>query len=143
VSPQDTPACPPGLALSSAFELAGREGREWLTQAQAVGGEGRAIRFGEGAVFDGRLLDGQLNIVEVKYIRDAKFIPRLRSSLERIGATVSRYGWRNARVILAVVFDQESDLPKADVPLLEMKGFGVPVVVRPFSLAELRRRFGL
>ncbi len=105
----------------------------------------RQLTAGADFGFDGVFtINGRLNIVEVKYVRDIKTIPRLRSSLERVVDAVLKYNWRNFQLLLVVVFERDEDVPKADIPLLRtVKGLKVPVTVRPFSLPELQRRFGL
>lgn len=105
----------------------------------------RQLTAGSDVGFDGAFtVNGRLNIVEVKYVRDVKTIPRLRSSLERIVGAIEKYNWRNVQLILVVVFEREEDVPNGDSLLLKtVKAFEFPVSVRSFSLSELKRRFGL
>lgn len=105
----------------------------------------RQLSAGSDYGFDGVFtINGRLNIVEVKYVRERSSIPRLRSSLEKIFSAVSKYNWRNVQLILAVVFENAEDIPLSDELLLNtVKDLGIKTIVRPFSLAELQTRFGL
>ncbi|HVY22193.1 MAG TPA: hypothetical protein VG962_02445 [Steroidobacteraceae bacterium] len=105
----------------------------------------RQLTGGADLGFDGVFIfAGRLNIVEVKYLRDKSSIPKLRESLERIVRTILGYNWQNAQLIVAVVFEREEDVPKSDVLLLNsLKGLDIPITIRPFSLPELQRRFGI
>jgi len=105
----------------------------------------RQVTAGSDLGFDGVFtVNGRLNIVEVKYVREINAIPRIRSSLERLASAIQKYNWRNAQVILVLVFEREEDVTKADMYVLQAtKDLGVPVTTRPYSLPELQRRFGL
>ena len=105
----------------------------------------RQLTAGSDIGFDGVFtVNGRLNIVEVKYIRDIKTIPRLRVSLERLASAITKYNWKNVQLILVVVFEHTEDVPNADVSLLHtVSGLEIPVSIRPFSLIELQRRFGV
>lgn len=89
--------------------------------------------------------NGKFNVVEVKYVRDARSLSRLEKSLVAMSNAIDTLHWRNVHIILAVVFEREEDIGAAsDVPLLDV-GRNLPfsVTVRPFALAELRKRFGI
>ena len=140
------PALPPGMKTSQqsiyfqAEDLA-------LRAIQAEYGKpiSRQLTAGADVGFDGVFtVDGRLNIVEVKYVRDVKTISRLRISLERLVNVIARYNWKNVQLILVVVFERAEDVPNADIPLLHaVKDLEVTVLVRPFALKELQRRFGV
>jgi hypothetical protein len=105
----------------------------------------RQLTAGSDIGFDGVFtVNGRLNIVEVKYVRDAKTISRLRISLERLVNVIAKYNWKNVQLILVVVFERTEDVPNADISLLHtVKGLEVPVSIRPFALKDLQRRFGV
>lgn len=150
VAPDALPSAPalPGLVEGRSRQAIYFQAEDLALRAiQAEYGQpiSRQLTAGSDVGFDGVFtINGRLNIVEVKYVRDVKTIPRLRSSLERIVGAVEKYNWRNVQLILVVVFEREEDVPKADISLLHtVKGLEVPVAIRPFSLPELKRRFGL
>lgn len=106
----------------------------------------RDVTGGADMGFDGAfVMNGRLNIVEVKYLRGPSGnVSRLQSSVERLASTVARYGWSNAQIILAVVFEKVEEVPRATELLKRMTGeMPTPVVVRCFSLPELQARFGV
>ena len=105
----------------------------------------RQLTAGADIGFDGVFtVDGRLNIIEVKYVRDIKTISRLRTSLERLVNVIAKYNWKNVSLILVVVFERSEDVPNADISLLQtVNGLEVPVTIRPFALKELQRRFGV
>ena len=105
----------------------------------------RQLTAGSDIGFDGVFtVNGRLNIVEVKYVRDIKTISRIRLSLQRLVDVIAKYNWRNVQLILVVVFEHAEDVPNADISLLHsVKGLEVPVSIRPFALKDLQKRFGV
>lgn len=106
----------------------------------------RQVTAGSDLGFDGAFVtNGRLNIVEVKYLRGPSGnVSRLRQSLERLVSTVSSYGWKSAQIILAVVFEREEEVARANEILKALtSGMSIPIVVRCYSLSELQRRFGI
>lgn len=106
----------------------------------------RQVTAGADMGFDGAFVtNGRLNIVEVKFLRGPSGnVSRLRQSVERLVSAVVSYGWKNAQVILAVVFEREEEVARATELLKNItSGMSVPIVVRCYSLAELQRRFGI
>lgn len=106
----------------------------------------RQVTAGADMGFDGAFVtNGRLNIVEVKFLRGPSGnVSRLRQSVERLVSAVVSYGWKNAQIILAVVFEREEEVARATEMLKAItSGMSVPIVVRCYSLAELQRRFGI
>jgi hypothetical protein len=105
----------------------------------------RQVTAGRDVGFDGVFVSsGRLNIVEVKYVKSAKALPRIRSTLETLVETTRRDGWQNVQIILAVVFDTPEQVTGSEPRLHELlSGLSVQVVVRSFVLPDLQRRFGL
>lgn len=106
----------------------------------------REVTAGADMGFDGAFVtNGRLNIVEVKYLRGPSGnVSRLQPSIERLASTVARYGWSNAQIILAAVFEKADEVPRATELLKRMTAeMATPVVVRCFSLPELQARFGV
>ncbi len=93
--------------------------------------------------FDGTfVLNGRLNIIEVKYVANLSGISRFKSTLERISHTIARYGWGNVQIILAIVFEEADDIAKANEQLAKLaQGIDLPVIVRCYSLPELQMMF--
>lgn len=108
----------------------------------------RQVTAGADMGFDGVFVtSGRLNVVEVKYVTSAVGpvqISRFRSSVERLSSAISRYGWRNAQVILAVVFENSEDLVRGGERLQKLAvASSVPLVIRSYSIAELQLKFGV
>lgn len=106
----------------------------------------REVTAGADMGFDGAFVtNGRLNIVEVKYLSGPSGnVSRLQPSVERLASTVARYGWSNAQIILAVVFEKAEEVPRGIELFKRMTGeMATPVVVRCFSLTELQARFGV
>lgn len=106
----------------------------------------REVTAGADMGFDGAFVsNGRLNIVEVKYLRGPSGnVSRLRESIERLSSAVAAYGWRNAQIILAVVFERAEEVARATKLLKTLtSGMAVPIVVRCFSLSELQSRFNV
>lgn len=150
IAPDVAPTVPalPGLVESRSRQATYFQAEDLALRAiQAEYGKpiSRQLTAGSDVGFDGVFtVNGRLNIVEVKYVRDVKTIPRLRASLERIVRAVEKYNWRNVQLTLVAVFEHEEDVLKADMLLSHaVDGLEVPVSIRAFSLPELKRRFGL
>lgn len=106
----------------------------------------RQVTAGADMGFDGVFVsNGRLNIVEVKYLSDsAKSTAKLRLSVDHLASAISRYGWRNAQIILAVVLENPDEVPRASERLQElMNQSSVPLVIRCYSFAELQQKFGV
>lgn len=107
----------------------------------------RQVTAGLDRGFDGVFVsNGQLSIVEVKYLsRPSSSMLPLGKAIDGIYASIFRYGWQNARVILAVVVEKMEDVSETTTRLqrfIETKSTPVPLVVRCFSLEELQAEFG-
>jgi hypothetical protein len=108
----------------------------------------RQVTAGADIGFDGTFVsNGRLNIVEVKYLaRPSANLARLEASIDRLAQVISRYGWRNVQIILAVVVESPEDTPKVTVRLqrlIDQSSLPVPVIVRCYSFAELQQKFGI
>lgn len=106
----------------------------------------RQVTAGSDMGFDGAFVtNGRLNIVEVKYLRGPSGnVSRLRPSINRLANTVAAYGWNNAQIILAVVFERSEEVARATEMLKSLVAEArIPTVVRCFSLQELQRNFGV
>ncbi len=108
----------------------------------------RQVTAGADMGFDGAFVsNGRLNIVEVKYLsRPSSNLSKMLQSVDRIAASVSRYGWRNVQIILAVVVENADDVTKVNTRLQELidhKQESVAVVVRCYTFAELQQKFGV
>jgi len=105
----------------------------------------RQVTAGADMGFDGAfVVNGRLNIVEVKYLTNTYNVSFIRKTLERLSNAINNYGWRNVQIILAVVFEKEDDIIKASKRLREI-GEGMPfsVVVRSYTFSELQSKFGV
>ncbi|MBT9458103.1 MAG: hypothetical protein IV097_15910 [Burkholderiaceae bacterium] len=106
----------------------------------------RQVTFGPDVGADGAFTaNGELNIVEVKYVvRDKNASESVRRTLRTFEGLFVKYGWKRARVVLAVVVELPSDLDgtKHDLEAVATDFF-FPIAVHCFSLQELRSRFGL
>ncbi len=103
----------------------------------------RQVTGGADMGFDGTfVINGRLNIVEVKYLKNLGNISRFRNTLERLSNAIARYGWHNVQIILAIVFEKAEDIGKANEQLAELaQRLTLPVVVRCYSLNELLLKF--
>ncbi|SDA25098.1 hypothetical protein SAMN05216315_12637 [Nitrosospira sp. Nsp18] len=105
----------------------------------------RQVTAGRDTGFDGLFIaEGRTNVVEVKYISTKARYPRLKPTIERLTKSIQSYGWMNAQIILVLVFDREEDIK--NVREILSVGFSqnpVPVVVRIYSLGELKVKFGV
>lgn len=108
----------------------------------------RQVTAGADMGFDGAFVsNGRLNIVEVKYLsRPATDMSKLGLSVDRITESISRYGWRNAQIILAIVVESVEDIARVTSRLQALESRrqeSVAVVVRCYAFAELQQRFGV
>jgi len=108
----------------------------------------RQVTAGADVGFDGAFVsNGRLNIVEVKYLsRPSANLPKVQASVDRLARAVSRYGWQNVQIILAVVVENPEEIPKVTVRLqnlVDQSSVPVPVVVRCYSFTELKKKFGI
>ena len=70
----------------------------------------------------------------------------MQASVDRLARAVSRYGWQNVQIILAVVVENPEEIPKVTVRLqnlVDQSSVPVPVVVRCYSFTELKKKFGI
>jgi hypothetical protein len=69
----------------------------------------RQLRYGPNLRFDGFFVKGSSEyIVEVKYCRPRTNPVRLAEIAQSLSGKITHYGWRNVRIVLAVVFDDSS-----------------------------------
>lgn len=67
----------------------------------------RQLRYGPNLRFDGFFVKGSSEyMVEVKYCRPRTNPVWLTESAQSLSAEITHYGWRNVRIVLAVVFDE-------------------------------------
>ncbi len=95
--------------------------------------------------FDGVFTsNGRIHIVEVKYARSLNSLPKFKQTIERLNSTIVSYGWKNAQIILAVVFEDSIDVTKAQEMLAKVSSVSqVPLVVKCYTYAELNWKFGV
>ncbi len=105
----------------------------------------RQVTAGRDSGFDGLFLaNGRTNVVEVKYVAGRGRSPAVKASVQRLTAAIREYGWENAQVILALVFENAEDVRAArEVLSSAFSGNEVPVVVRVFTMDQLRDQFGV
>lgn len=108
----------------------------------------RNVMAGSDIGFDGAFVsNGRLNIVEVKYLaRPSSNFSNILKSVDRIEASITRYGWRNVQILLAIVVESAEDVAKVSTGLKEKiarKQDNVEVVIRCYTFAELRQKFGV
>lgn len=111
----------------------------------------RQVSLGPDVGCDGAFtVDGEMNIVEVKYLLKASS-GRENSGRESVIRSLSafeglfvRYNWKRTRVVLAIVVEMPGDLEgtKRDLEILSTDFF-FPINIHCFSLQELRKTFGL
>ena len=105
----------------------------------------RQVTAGRDDGFDGLFMaSGRTTVVEVKYISGSAPGHRFQQTIQRITGAIQQYGWSNAQIVLALVFERSEDLGKTRERLSLMFAKNpVPVVVRCFTLAELQSQFGV
>lgn len=105
----------------------------------------REITGGADSGFDGVFAaDGRLNIVEVKYLRDASAASSLSASVSRVAKAIEQYDWPLVRLILVVVIERVERVADAELEILRaLPDVNLSIVVRVFSLKALQKRFGI
>jgi hypothetical protein len=107
---------------------------------------GRQLQIGGNLAFDGAFAkDGKLHIVEVKYSRRPLLSHMVQQTVEKILTRTRNRGWKNTRLILAVVYgDTRIDLEKEKERIANaISGYGEEVIVRCYQLSELATKFGI
>jgi hypothetical protein len=105
----------------------------------------RQVTAGRDAGFDGIFVSGgRTNIVEVKYIAGKGQSSRFKPAIQHLTESIQQYAWPNPQIILALVFENEADV-KHSRELLSSAFLqnAIPVVVRTFTMAQLRAQFGV
>lgn len=105
----------------------------------------RQVTAGRDSGFDGLFLaNGRMNIVEVKYVSGRGRSPAVRTSVQKLTMAIREYGWENAQIILALVFENADDVKSVREMLSSaFSANEVPVVVRVFTMDQLREQFGV
>jgi hypothetical protein len=106
----------------------------------------RQLSLGPDFGVDGAFtVDGELNVVEVKYlVRPKRGYEGIRRTLESFQTLFHDNHWRRARLILAVVLQYPSDIEQTKRELQSLKGeFDFPINVHCYSLDDLNSKFGL
>jgi len=105
----------------------------------------RQVTAGRDDGFDGVFVaDGRTNVIEVKYIASKGQNQKIKPSIQRLTTTIQQYGWPNAQIILALVFEQEEDVKHArELLSIAFAQNDVPVVVRVFTMHQLNAQFGV
>jgi hypothetical protein len=106
----------------------------------------RQLSLGPDFGIDGAFtVDGELNIVEVKYVvRPKRSYEGVRRTLTSFQSLIHDNHWRRARVILVIVLQFQSDVEETRRELLTLKGeFDFPINVHCYSVADLKSQFGL
>ena len=95
--------------------------------------------------FDGFFAkDGIGHIIEVKYSQRPYSVKMIQQSVDTILSRIGRYGWRNVKLILALVYAGNSiDLEKEKESLsVPFRDYPWSVEVRCYSLQQLAQQFG-
>lgn len=105
----------------------------------------RQVTAGRDSGFDGVFIaDGRTNVVEVKYIPTQGQNQKLKPTVQHLTNTIQQYGWPNAQIILALVYEREADVKNAREMLsVAFAQNAVPVVVRIFTMPQLNAQFGV
>jgi hypothetical protein len=106
----------------------------------------RQLQAGRDMQFDGFFAKGgTAHIVEVKYSQRPYPTNQILQIVDRIFAGIGRYGWRNVKVIIAVVYgDSSIDLNQEKGRLLKaIEDYKVAVEIRCFSIEQLAQQFGV
>ena len=106
---------------------------------------GRQMRAGNLALDGYFALGGKVCIIEVKYANKHYPSLRIQQTVHKIFERISRYGWRNVKLILVVVYgDNTIDLNKEKKNIMDaLTQFEDKVDVRCYSLDQLSEEFGL
>jgi hypothetical protein len=105
----------------------------------------RHVTAGEDIGFDGVFsINGQLNIIEVKYAHDANNVSHYRNTLEHISTSIIRYHWKRVQILLAVVYDNFDDIAKSFRRLEDIaRDMPIPVIVRYYLFSDLKSKFSI
>lgn len=105
----------------------------------------RQVTAGRDSGFDGLFLaNGRTNVVEVKYVAGRGRSPAVKASIQKLTAAIREYGWDNSQIILALIFENSDDVRYVREMLsTAFSGNAVPVVVRVFTMDQLREQFGV
>lgn len=105
----------------------------------------RQVAFGDRDGFDGIFaLEGQAQIIEVKYFTNAVSAQRVRDSISRIKNLYESYGWRNVRIIFVLVAENEKYFTKVSEKLADIaEDMEAEVIFRSYTLTSLREKFGV
>ncbi|GHS89621.1 hypothetical protein FACS189487_10210 [Campylobacterota bacterium] len=105
----------------------------------------RQVTAGRDSGFDGVFTScGKTNVVEVKYIVPKDKSLRIKESIQYLTTTIQQYGWTNAQILLALVFESEDDVKNhAKISSIDFSKNAVPVVVRVFTMTQLKAKFGV
>lgn len=105
----------------------------------------RQVTAGSDRGFDGAfVLGGRLHVVEVKYSFH-KITPQVvRISIERLISYFEKYGWGNVQIILALVYEDPSDINlEEDIGVQLSSIYSTPIEIRKYLLADLEQEFGV
>ncbi len=106
----------------------------------------RQLQAGSDMQFDGFFAkNGTGHIVEVKYISRPNRRPVLEQTADKIFASVGRYGWRNIKLVIVLVYADDSiDLSKEKERFaLRLMKYEGKVEVRCYHFNELAKQFGI
>ena len=105
----------------------------------------RQLQAGQNLPLDGVFVkEGTAYIVEVKYSRGSYATGRVQMLLSHMLAGITKFHWRNVKLLLAVVYDDTVDLEKEQTRLAEaVKDSVVDVEIRCFSFKHLAAKFGI
>jgi len=106
----------------------------------------RQLQAGRDMQFDGFFAKGgTAHIVEVKYSKRPYPTRQILQIVDKIFAGIGRYGWRNVKVIIAVVYgDSSIDLnQRKDDSSKTIEDYEVAVEIRCFSIEQLAQQFGV
>lgn len=105
----------------------------------------RQVTAGRDSGFDGLFLaSGRTTVVEVKYVAGGSRYPRIKPSIQRLTHAIREYGWERAQIVLALVYENPEDMKHAREMLSSaFSENAVPVVVREFTMPQLRQQFGV
>lgn len=106
----------------------------------------RQLKAGNDMCFDGFFIkNGTGHIIEVKYISQPNRRPVLEQIAEKIFAFAGRYGWQNIKLIIVLVYADDSiDLVKEKERfIMRLEKYEGKVELRCFSFNKLAQQFGI
>lgn len=105
----------------------------------------RNISFGRDIGFDAAFsLNGQLQIIEVKYFTKQIDYQRVKKSIAQISSSHKGRGWKNVRIIFALVAEEEAYSKIRQEKLKEISSdLEVEVLYRCYTLSSLQEKFGV